>query len=146
VRAQGVKRELTTGHAPLVGASNRTSPGLAVRTYAATGGRRAGLFNSLLGSALVAGPAVLWLDEPSSGLDRRETATLADVLAGYTRTSRRPSCSSSTISRWFRQLSDRLYVIDAGHMIATGPTADVLAEPAVRSAYQGRLSAGGLAR
>ena len=45
-----------------------------------------------------------------------------------------------------RQLSDRLYVIDAGHMIATGPTADVLAEPAVRRAYQGRLSDGGLAR
>ena len=45
-----------------------------------------------------------------------------------------------------RQLSDRLYVIDAGHMIAPGPTADVLADPPVRRAYQGQLSAGGLAR
>jgi len=45
-----------------------------------------------------------------------------------------------------RQLSNRLYVIDAGHMIATGLTADVLVEPAVRRAHQGQLSAGGLAR
>jgi len=45
-----------------------------------------------------------------------------------------------------RQLSNRLYVIDAGHMIATGLTADVLVEPAVRRAHQSQLSAGGLAR
>jgi ABC-type branched-subunit amino acid transport system ATPase component len=45
-----------------------------------------------------------------------------------------------------RQLTDRHYVIDAGLRIATGPTAHVLADPAVRRAYQGQPSAGGLAR
>jgi len=89
-----------------------------------------------------------WLapDEPSSGLHRRETAALADELVGVHRDEQPIILLGEHDLDTLRQLTDRHYVMDAGLRIATGATTHVLADPAVRRAYQGQPSAGRLAR
>ena len=88
---------------------------------------------------------VLAPDEPSSGFPRRETAALADELAGVHRDEQAIILLAEHDLETLRQLTDRHYVMDAGLRIATGP-AHSLADPEVRRAYQGQPSAGGLAR
>jgi branched-chain amino acid transport system ATP-binding protein len=90
-----------------------------------------------LGRALACDPVLLFLDEPSSGLDRSEALSLATVL-------------EDVRDRWgitilliehdvplVRRLASRLYVLDAGRLVAHGPTDEVLADPAVQAAYLG---------
>lgn len=90
-----------------------------------------------LGRALMTEPRLMLLDEPSSGLDRAETDAFAKVL----HTLRRDQQMSMLIVEHDLELvldvSDRLYVLDFGRMIASGAPDRVMQDPAVRAAYLG---------
>jgi len=90
-----------------------------------------------LGRALMTEPRLLLLDEPSSGLDIRET----EALAGRLRSVQEQHSFSVLLVEhdveMVQSLVSRLYVLDFGQLIASGPTADVLNNDAVRKAYLG---------
>jgi sulfate-transporting ATPase len=86
------------------------------------------------------GPDVVMLDEPAAGLngaERRTASTvfraLADQLgAAVLLVEHNVDVVAATC--------DELVVLDFGRVIAAGPTAEVLRDPAVRAAYLGRTS------
>jgi branched-chain amino acid transport system ATP-binding protein len=90
-----------------------------------------------LARALMTQPRLLFLDEPSSGLDRSETAEMAQVL--------RTVCDESGTAvvliehdvEMVAELAETVWVLDYGQLIASGPTATVFADERVRSAYLG---------
>ena len=90
-----------------------------------------------VGRALMTGPRVLLLDEPSSGLDRDETRALADTLRSVQATRGYAVLLVEHDVALVADFTERTYVLDSGTLIAEGPTADVLADPAVRRAYLG---------
>ena len=89
------------------------------------------------GRALMTGPQILLLDEPSSGLDRDETAALADTLRAVQDTKNYAVLLVEHDVTLVADFTERTYVLDSGVLIAEGATADVLADPAVRRAYLG---------
>jgi len=93
-----------------------------------------------LGRALMIEPRLLFLDEPSSGLDTDETAMLAAVLEQVNEQRGIAILLVEHDLDMVRQVARRLYCLDAGKLIAEGPTADVLADPAVRRAYLGEAA------
>lgn len=89
------------------------------------------------GRALSTDPALLLLDEPSSGLDPTETARFGDFVRVAVR---ERGCGVLVIEHDMSLVSDlceRLQVIDFGKPISAGATANVLADPAVQAAYLG---------
>lgn len=90
-----------------------------------------------VGRALMTQPTLLLLDEPSSGLDRSETAALAQTL------------HEVQLQRGFAILlvehdielvasfTTRSYLLDFGRTLIDGTTADVMASDQMRSAYLG---------
>jgi branched-chain amino acid transport system ATP-binding protein len=90
-----------------------------------------------LARALVSEPRLLFLDEPSSGLDRHETDEVAAVL--------RQVCDQRGVAvvliehdvAMVAELAESIWVLDYGQLIAHGPTAQVFADERVRSAYLG---------
>ena len=90
-----------------------------------------------VGRALMTGPQVLLLDEPSSGLDRDETRALATTLRSVQDTRGYAVLLVEHDVSLVADFTERTYVLDSGVLIAEGPTADVLADPAVRRAYLG---------
>ena len=93
------------------------------------------------GRALMTGPQVLLLDEPSSGLDRDETQALADMLRAVQGTKGYAVLLVEHDVSLVADFTERTYVLDSGALIAQGPTADVLADSAVRRAYLGSFEA-----
>jgi branched-chain amino acid transport system ATP-binding protein len=91
-----------------------------------------------LGRALATSPKLLMLDEPSSGLDRTETSTLGHILSRVTADQGTAVLLVEHDLELVQQMTSRLYVLDFGQLIASGPTAAVLEEPAVRRAYLGQ--------
>ena len=89
------------------------------------------------GRALMTGPQILLLDEPSSGLDRAETVALAETLRAVQDARGYAVLLVEHDVTLVADFTDRAYVLDSGALIAEGPTADVLADPAVRRAYLG---------
>jgi branched-chain amino acid transport system ATP-binding protein len=92
-----------------------------------------------IGRALMTEPRLLLLDEPSSGLDRGETATLAETLVAVQREKGIAILLVEHDVELVRSLVERLFVLDFGTMIASGPTTHVFADAAVRRAYLGDL-------
>jgi branched-chain amino acid transport system ATP-binding protein len=90
-----------------------------------------------LGRALMTRPELLLLDEPSSGLDVRETAALAERLATVQQDHEFAVLLVEHDVEMVQSLVTRLYVLDFGTLIASGPTDDVLGDAAVRKAYLG---------
>jgi branched-chain amino acid transport system ATP-binding protein len=90
-----------------------------------------------LARALVSEPRLLFLDEPSSGLDRHETDEVAAVL--------RQVCDRRGVAvvliehdvAMVADLAESIWVLDYGQLIAHGPTQQVFADERVRSAYLG---------
>jgi ABC-type branched-subunit amino acid transport system ATPase component/ABC-type branched-subunit amino acid transport system permease subunit len=90
-----------------------------------------------LACQLAARPKVLLLDEPASGLAAAETELLGPLVS---RISSDLGCAVLVIEHNVSVLASvahRLVAMQAGAVIAEGSPADVLADPAVRSAYFG---------
>ncbi|MEZ5245676.1 MAG: ABC transporter ATP-binding protein [Acidimicrobiales bacterium] len=92
-----------------------------------------------VGRALMTEPSLLLLDEPSSGLDREETAALATTLRQVQAEQDFAILLVEHDVDLVADFTERLYVLDFGSLIAEGPTAETLREPAVRTAYLGTL-------
>ena len=92
--------------------------------------------------ALASEPRVIMLDEPSSGMDDRDTdALMADVRRVM---AERPGLSFLIIEHDMRlvaALPDRVAVIDYGRKIAEGDFAEVRLMPRVQEAYLGHKAA-----
>lgn len=85
---------------------------------------------------LVASPTVLLLDEPSAGMDDAQAATLAELLRGLCDAGMTVLLVAHDLSL-IRSTCARVTVLNFGELIADGETDDVLARPAVLSAYMG---------
>jgi branched-chain amino acid transport system ATP-binding protein len=91
-----------------------------------------------LGRALTLEPKLLLADEPSSGLDTRETTEVAALL-------RRIQSERGTAILLVEhdldmvsEVVDRVLVLDFGNVIASGPMNEVIEDPTVRRAYLGQ--------
>ena len=87
--------------------------------------------------ALAAEPDVLLLDEPSAGLSQSETQQLADALVSIMR---ERSVSMLLVEHDLEMvlgISDQVFVLDFGHVIATGSPSFIRADEGVRKAYLG---------
>jgi len=87
--------------------------------------------------ALAANPEVLMLDEPAAGLNDHETAELAVLL--------RAICNAGTSIMVVEHnmslvmgVADRVFVLDAGRLIASGSPEEIQRNQKVIEAYLGR--------
>lgn len=90
-----------------------------------------------VGRALMTQPKLLLLDEPSSGLDREETADLARTLRAVQSAQGFAILLVEHDVEFVAGFTERAYVLDFGCTIAHGSTAEVLSSDAVRDAYLG---------
>jgi branched-chain amino acid transport system ATP-binding protein len=81
----------------------------------------------------------LLLDEPSSGLDRRETDALVATLRDVQAERGTAILLVEHDVEFVRQFVSRVFVLDFGTLIASGPTDAVFSDDAVRRAYLGDL-------
>ena len=93
-----------------------------------------------LGRALMTEPKLLLLDEPSSGLDRTETAALGGVLERIRLERGTAVLLVEHDLELVQRAVNRLYVLDFGQLIAEGETAAVMSDAGVRKAYLGTAS------
>jgi branched-chain amino acid transport system ATP-binding protein len=96
-----------------------------------------------VGRALMTEPKVLLLDEPSSGLDRAETAALAKTLREVQQEQGFSILLVEHDVELVGSFTSRCYVLDFGRLILEGPTREVLSSQAVREAYLGNMEAAG---
>jgi branched-chain amino acid transport system ATP-binding protein len=92
-----------------------------------------------VGRALMIQPSLLLLDEPSSGLDHHETIELAEKLREVNAKRGAAILLVEHDVEMVRSLVSRVFVLDFGTLIASGPTDEVFAESAVRRAYLGDI-------
>lgn len=90
-----------------------------------------------LGRALMAQPKLLLLDEPSSGLDRRETVAMIEVMRQVRDERGTAILLVEHDVEMVAEVTSRAAVLDVGKLIAEGPTHEVLDDPSVRRAYLG---------
>ncbi|MCW2911460.1 MAG: daunorubicin/doxorubicin resistance transporter ATP-binding protein DrrA [Actinomycetia bacterium] len=95
--------------------------GRAVRTYSGGMRRRLDLAASLLGQ-----PSVLFLDEPTTGLDPRSRLTLWDIIRGLVSAGTTVLLTTQYLEE-ADQLADRICVIDGGRVTAAGSPAELKA-------------------
>ncbi|MSO87982.1 MAG: ABC transporter ATP-binding protein [Acidimicrobiia bacterium] len=92
-----------------------------------------------VGRALMTHPRILLLDEPSSGLDRQETADLAATLRDLQGEQGFAILLVEHDVEFVAAFTQRCYVLDFGTLIADGPTAEVLERAIVRESYLGSV-------
>ncbi len=78
---------------------------------------------------LVSGPRLVFMDEPTGGLDVSVQARLLDLLRGLVRTMGLSAIVVTHDLAVVRLLADRLMVMKGGHVVETGLTDQVLDDP-----------------
>lgn len=89
-----------------------------------------------LATVCVAGPDVIVLDEPATGLSAKEVRHLATILANL-KTQGVTMIIIEHQTRFLFPLCDRVTVLNAGEVILTGSADEVRADPVVRQVYLG---------
>lgn len=92
--------------------------------------------------ALATGPEILLLDEPAAGLNDEESADLARTIAGIRDNG---GCGVVVIDhdlKFINSICERIFVMDQGAVIASGPPAAVWSDPRVIEVYVGPQSPG----
>jgi branched-chain amino acid transport system permease protein len=90
--------------------------------------------------ALAADPAVVLFDEPASGLDTAEVENFKQVIAAI----RGAGGTAILVEHNFRlicEVSDIVYVLESGRLIASGPPAEIQRNPEVARSYVGGATA-----
>ena len=90
-----------------------------------------------IGRALCLEPRLLLLDEPGSGLDARETADLARLLAAVKARFGVTMLLVDHDMALIMRICNRIYVLDNGQIIAEGPPQQIRDDPQVVRAYLG---------
>jgi branched-chain amino acid transport system ATP-binding protein len=90
--------------------------------------------------ALATEPRYLLLDEPAAGLNDQESAALGEALAGLAQGGIGVMLIEHDIELVMK-VSSRVFVMDAGTVIASGSPAEVRANPGVVAAYLGEAHA-----
>jgi ABC-type branched-subunit amino acid transport system ATPase component len=111
--------------------------GLAAHRDAAASSLTVGFLRRLeLARAIATRPRLLLADEPCAGLNPSETAEIVDIL-------RRVRARGLTVllvehdMRAVMEVSDHVFVLEAGRKIAEGPPQRIARDPAVIAAYLG---------
>src|SRR4029078_394558 len=78
-------------------------------------------------SALAGDPELLFLDEPTTGLDPQSRRQLWDVIGAYKATGRAVMLTTNYMEEAER-LCDRVAVVDYGRLIALGTPAELIAQ------------------
>lgn len=86
--------------------------------------------------ALALEPRLLLLDEPASGLDERETLAFGELLRSLVTDGLAIVLVEHDMSL-VMDVCDHIFVLDLGHVIASGVPAEVKEHPAVLDAYLG---------
>ncbi|MDA8380683.1 MAG: ATP-binding cassette domain-containing protein [Actinomycetota bacterium] len=90
-----------------------------------------------LACALAHEPRVLLLDEPSAGIAQAETEALGELLMGLRQQTGAAMVVIEHDVPLVASIADRLVCLHLGSVIASGPTSEVLDDPAVVAAYLG---------
>jgi branched-chain amino acid transport system ATP-binding protein len=93
-----------------------------------------------IGRALCLEPRLLLLDEPAAGLDARETAELARLLATVRARFELTVLVVDHDMALIMRICNRIYVLDSGRIIAAGPPQQIRDDPQVARAYLGEAA------
>lgn len=91
-----------------------------------------------IGRALISGPKVLMLDEPSFGLAPLVVEEIAEIVQEINRDEGVTVLLVEQNAAMAFDLSRRAYVMENGAIVLSGPSAEVAANPHVQEAYLGK--------
>ncbi|MEX2555383.1 MAG: ABC transporter ATP-binding protein [Actinomycetota bacterium] len=89
-----------------------------------------------LAGVLTLAPAIMLLDEPTTGLDPAETARLVTTLAGLRGEGRTILVVAHNVG-FVMELCDWVYVLASGRIVAQGPPEEIQRDPVVIEVYLG---------